>query len=96
MFGILFIVFCGTSPVTRFADINKMKNKVVQNANPSLGKTSIFATRSGVDKMKKSDLVKLKNDNYKSHNLSPAGQNSVTAHDLTSSSKTDSSASYVS
>ena len=41
----------------------------MQNANPSLGKTSIFAAHLGVDKMKKSDLVKLKNDNYKSHNL---------------------------
>ena len=55
--------------MTRFADINKRKNNVVQNANPSLGKNGIFATRLGVDKMKKSDLVKLKNDNYKSHNL---------------------------
>ena len=55
--------------MTRFADINKRNNKVEQNANPSLGKNSIFATHSGVDKMKKSDLVKLKNDNYKSHNL---------------------------
>ena len=30
---------------------------------------SCLAYRFGADKMKKSDLVKLKNDNYKSHNL---------------------------
>ena len=32
--------------MTRFADINKRNNKVMQNANPSLGKNSIFATHT--------------------------------------------------
>ena len=32
--------------MTRFADIDIRNNKVVQNANPSLGKNSIFATNT--------------------------------------------------
>ena len=32
--------------MTRFADLNIRNNKVEQNANPSLGKNSIFATHT--------------------------------------------------
>ena len=41
---VFLFVFCGTSPMTRFANFNILNNNVAQNAIPSLGKICYFAT----------------------------------------------------